>query len=100
LATRWKVVESLGLTLADPFGSTLLGPSVTSVAFVVCHVKVVDCPFSIVFGLADNDAVGAAGGGGGGGGGGATFFLHAPSSMIAAKVKINIAHLFVVLCFT
>jgi hypothetical protein len=69
-----------------------------SVAFVVCQVSVVDWPFSIVFGFADNVAVGAAGGGGGGGGGGCTFFLQAPSSMIAANVIIRIAH-FVVLCF-
>jgi hypothetical protein len=53
----------------------------------------------MVVGSAVSVAVGAAGGGGGGGGGGATFFLHAPSSMIAAKVIINIAN-FVVLCFT
>ena len=100
LAIRRKVVESVGLTLADPLGSTLLGPSVTSVAFVVCQVRVVDWPFSMVFGFAERDAVGAAAGGGGGGGGaGVTFFLHAPSSIMAAKVIINIAH-FVVLCFT
>src|SRR5579871_5667591 len=51
----------------------------TSVAFWVSQVSVVDWPLSMVLGLAVSDAVGAAGGGGGGGGGGATFFLQAPS---------------------
>ena len=52
----------------------------TSVALLVCQVKVVDPPLSTVLGLAESEAVGAAGGGGGGGGGGATFFLQAAES--------------------
>ena len=82
-----------------PLASTLFGPSVTSVAFVVCHVNVVDWPFSIVFGFADNVAVGAAGGGGGGGGAGCTFFLQAPNTMMDAINMISIDH-FILLCFT
>jgi hypothetical protein len=65
----------------------------TSVALLVCQVKVVEPPLSIVLGLADNEAVGVAGGGGGGGGGGATFFLQAPSVMIAISTNANIIHL-------
>jgi hypothetical protein len=30
---------------------------VTSLAFVVCQLSVVDCPFGIVLGLADSEAV-------------------------------------------
>jgi hypothetical protein len=44
-----------------------------SVALVVCHVSVEDCPLSIVSGLAVSVAVGVGAGGGGGGGGGAAF---------------------------
>ena len=58
----------------------------TSVALVVCQVNVVESPLLMELGLADSDAVGAAGGGGGGGGGGATFFLQAPSIMIAPRI--------------
>jgi hypothetical protein len=66
---------------------------VTSVAFEVCHVRVVDCPFSIVAGLALMVAVGAAaGGGGGGGGGGATFFLQAESIITAVRATISAIH--------
>src|ERR1022692_377883 len=57
----------------------------TSVALEVCHVRVADCPFSIVSGLTEIAAVGDAGGGGGGGGGGAAFFAQAPSIRIAAR---------------
>ena len=57
----------------------------TSVAFVVCHVRVVGSPWLTVFGLADSDAVGDAIDGGGAGGGGAAFFPHAPNSMSAAS---------------
>ena len=56
-------------------------------------------PLSTVLGLAESEAVGAAGGGGGGGGGGATFFLQAPSVMIAIKANTNIIHL-TFRCFT
>src|SRR5271166_2387417 len=65
----------------------------TSVALLVCQVRVVDPPLSTVLGLAESEAVGAAGGGGGGGGGGATFFLHAPRVMIAIRANTNIIHL-------
>jgi hypothetical protein len=68
----------------------------TSVAFVVCQVRVVDCPLSIVFGLADSVAVGAVGAGGGGGGGGATFLWHAPRNMIAVSANTRVAHLVIV----
>jgi hypothetical protein len=71
----------------------------TSVAFVVCHVNVLEAPLSIVVGLALIDAVGAAGGGGGGGGGGATFFLQAPSIMTAPKANTRVIH-FILACFT
>jgi hypothetical protein len=77
----------------------------TSVAFVVCHVRVVDWPLSTVFGSAESDAVGAFGAGGGGGGGGATFFAHAPRNIIVPSANssapdfVNV--LFVVIaCFT
>ena len=88
------MVESAGVTLCDPLGWTAPTPSMlTSVALLVCQVKVVDCPFSTVLGLAVSEAVGAAGGGGGGGGGGATFFLQAPSIMMAPSTNTNIIHL-------
>src|SRR5438309_10189858 len=70
-----------------------------SVALLVCQVRVVDWPFSTVFGLAVSEAVGAAGGGGGGGGGGATFFLQAPSVMIAPSANTTMIH-FILPCFT
>ena len=56
-------------------------------AFVVCHVSVVDCPLLMVSGLAVNEAVGAAGGGGGGGGGGGCFLWHAPRNRIALSAN-------------
>src|ERR1035438_2920406 len=59
----------------------------TSVALVVCHVKVVDAPWLMVFGFADSDAVGAVGAGGGGGGGGAVFFAHAPRNISVPSAK-------------
>jgi hypothetical protein len=71
----------------------------TSVAFVVCHVSVVDMPFSTLFGLAEIDAVGDGGGGGGGGGGGACFFLQAPNIMIAPRMNTRVIH-FTFGCFT
>src|SRR5258705_13209461 len=64
----------------------------TSVAFMVSHVRVVDPPLSTVFGLALSDAVGFAAGGGGGGGGGATFFLQAPNVMMALKANTSMIH--------
>src|SRR5277367_6630773 len=86
LAVSVYVVESDGLTVCDPLGCTAPTPSMlASVALLVCHVSVVDCPLSIVVGLAEIEAVGAAGGGGGGGGGGATFFLQARSIMMAPR---------------
>jgi len=63
------------------------------VALLVCQVKVVDCPLSIVLGFAVSEAVGAAGGGGGGGGGGATFFLQPPNSTAALNANTSIIHL-------
>lgn len=72
---------------------------VTSLALVVCHDSVVDCPFWMVLGLADSEAVGAAGGGGGGGGGGAVFFLQAPSIMMAPSANTRVIHL-ILFCFT
>src|SRR5271169_6381294 len=68
----------------------------TSVAFVVCQVRVVDWPGSIVFGLADSEAVGAVSAGGGVGGGGATFFAHAARNMIVPSVKARVTHLRIV----
>jgi len=72
---------------------------------VVCQVSVVDWPWSIVFGFADSDAVGAVGAGGGGGGGGATFYAHAPRNMIVPSVNTRVPHLVIVIvifiaCFT
>ena len=79
----------------------------TSVAFVVCQVSVVDCPLSRVFGFADSEAVGAVGAGGGGGGGGATFFAHEARNMIMPSANTRVAHLVAVVvvltfiaCFT
>jgi hypothetical protein len=65
----------------------------TSVAFVVCQVSVVDWPGLSVFGFADSEAVGALGAGGGGGGGGATFLWHAPRNINAVRANISVAHL-------
>src|SRR5713226_9278893 len=77
----------------------------TSVAFVVCQVRVVDWPLSSVFGFADSEAVGAVGAGGGVGGGGATFFAHAPRNMIVPSANTRVLHLVIVAviliaCFT
>jgi hypothetical protein len=92
------VVESAGVTCFDPLVFTAPIPSMlTSEAFVVCHVSVVDSPWLIVFGLADSEAVGAVGAGGGGGGGGAAFFAHAPSSISAPNAAASPAHLIVFL---
>src|SRR5579871_5869721 len=71
----------------------------TSVAFWVSHVSVVDWPLSMVLGLAVSDAVGAAGGGGGGGGGGTTLFLQAPSVRTTPNAITSVIH-FLWLCFT
>src|SRR5947209_8656142 len=59
-AVNVYVVESDGLTCCEPFGCTAPTPlsMLTSVAFVVCHVSVVDCPLLTVSGLALKDAVG------------------------------------------
>jgi hypothetical protein len=70
-----------------------------SVALVVSQVRVVGWPFSTVLGFAVSEAVGAAGGGGGGGGGGATFFLQAPSVMMALSANTTMIH-FILPCFT
>jgi hypothetical protein len=87
------VVESAGETDWLPLGCTLPMPSMlTSVAFCVSQVSVVDWPFCMVLGLAVNDAVGAAGGGGGGGGGGATFFLQAPSMSTTPSARTRVIH--------
>jgi hypothetical protein len=80
----------------------------TSVAFVVCQVKVVDWPGSRVFGFADSEAVGAATVGGGGGGGGGTFFAQAPRNMIVPSADRRVSHLVIIVivilvviaCFT
>ena len=75
----------------------------TSVAFVVCQVSVVDWPGSRVFGFADSEAVGAVSAGGGVGGGGATFFAHAPRNMIVPSATTRVLHLvsvIVISCFT
>jgi len=69
----------------------------TSVAFVVCQVSVVDWPWSRVFGFADSEAVGAVDAGGGGGGGGATFFAHAPRNMIVPSANTRAPHLAIVI---
>jgi hypothetical protein len=62
----------------------------TSVAFCVCHVSVVDCPAWIESGFAESDAVGAGGGGGGGGGGAAFFFAHPTiKASAAAQIKMD-----------
>src|ERR1700674_4050160 len=70
----------------------------TSVAFVVSQVSVVDCPFSMVLGFAVSEAVGAGGGGGGGGGGG-VFLWQAPRNRIAPKANTSEIH-FSLCCFT
>jgi hypothetical protein len=76
-----------------------------SVALLVCQLRVVDWPASIVFGLAESEAVGAVGAGGGGGGGGAAFFAHALTNSIVARMNSSALHLAVVpddaiSCFT
>ena len=88
------------MTDFEPLVSTGPIPSMlTSVAFVVCHVSVVDWPLSIVFGFADREAVGAAGAGGGGGGGGATFFLQAPTKRMMLSMNTNVINRLIE-CFT
>src|ERR1700736_1355807 len=74
-------------------------PILTSVAFVVCQVKVVDIPLSMELGFADKEAVGDGGGGGGGGGGGAALFLQAPNIMMAPRMNTRVDHL-TIECFT
>ncbi len=92
-------MESAGVTWREPLGSTVPTPSmVTSVAFWVCQVRVVDWPFSMLLGLADREAVGA-GGGGGGGGGGVSFFLQPLTVINTANDAIAINH-FTLFCFT
>src|ERR1700740_389085 len=74
-------------------------PSIdTSVALVVCQVRVVDSPLGMLLGLAVSDAVGC-GGGGGGGGGGVTFFLQPATTIKMANVAKIVVH-FILLCFT
>src|SRR5258708_823824 len=51
------------------------------------------------FGVTAIEAVGVGAGGGGGGGGGATFFLQAPSVMIAPRMTTSVNH-FMRCCFT
>ncbi len=90
------MVDSAGVTLREPLASTAPMPSrLTSVAFSVRQLKVVDCPDSMTLGFAESDAVGAAAGGGGGGGGGASFFLHAPSVRMTASARASVPHFFV-----
>ena len=69
----------------------------TSAAFEACHERDAVSPDVMLFGDTDIKAVGA-GGAGGGGGAGATFFLHAPSIMIAVRVT-TVANCFIA-CFT
>src|SRR3954447_13321534 len=71
----------------------------TSFAFSVRHVNVVDCPAVMLSGFAESDAVGAAGGGGGGGGGAEGFFLAQPPTSIRAA-RANTTRNFLVLSFT
>jgi len=73
-AVNVYVVDSAGETCCDPFACTAPTASMlTSVALVVCHVKVADWPLSMASGFAVNVALGAGAGGGGGGGGGVVF---------------------------
>src|SRR5213594_3879225 len=100
LAVRRYVVESSGVTAFEPLVSTGPMPSIlTSVALVVCQVRVVDCPFCTESGFAEREAVGAGGAGGGGGGGGAAFFLHALTIRIALNTSSRVSHRFIG-CFT
>src|SRR6266849_1516049 len=100
LAVSRYVVESAGETDCVPLGCTAPIPSMeTSVALLVCQVSVADCPFWIVFGSTEIDAVGDAVGGGGGGGGGAAFFLQAPNIMMAPKATTSVNH-FMRCCIT
>src|SRR5262249_29952884 len=88
LATSRYVVDWAGLTVLEPFESTLPMPSMeTSLAFSVRQVSCVDCPAWMESGLAESDAVGAAGGGGGGGGG--VLFLAQPASSKSTVVKVR-----------
>ncbi len=87
----------MGVTWRWPLVSTGPIPSMlTSVAFVVCQVKVVGWPWFTVFGFAESDAVGAVGAGGGVGGGGATFFAHAPRNIAAPSAAMRAADLVMV----
>ena len=80
-------MEELGDTDREPLVLTSPIPwsMDTLVEPVVIHDSVDDWPLSIVAGLADRVAVGAAAGAGGGGGGDGgstgTFFLHPPASI-------------------
>ena len=55
---------TVGEYVCDPFAATALPFSVTDVAFVVAHVKVIDWPLVIVADAGVNEAVGIATGGG------------------------------------
>src|SRR5271155_2193845 len=99
-AVKVYVVESDGVTDCEPLACTAPTPSMlTSVALLVCHVRVVDCPCRTVFGFAVSEAVGAAGGGGGGGGGGGVFLWQAPRNRTAPKANTSVIH-FILCCFT
>ena len=100
LATRWYVVEAAGATWREPLVSTGPMPSMlTSVAFVVCQVRVVESPALMVFGFAASDAVGGCAEGGAGGAGGATFFAQAPRNMIVPSANTSRPHI-LICCFT
>ena len=91
-------MEELGDTDREPLVLTSPIPWLmdTLVAPVVVHDSVDDWPLSIVAGLADRVAVGAAAGGGGGGGGGGitgAFFLHPPASINNKRHRMTEARL-------
>src|SRR5208283_1767877 len=99
-AIRWYVVEVAGETWREPLVSTGPMPSMlTSVAPVVCHVRVVDSPALIVLGFAASEAVGACAVGGAGGGGGGNFFAHALRNMIVPSANTRRLHI-LIWCFT
>src|SRR5208283_1597376 len=89
-----------GEACREPLVSTGPMPSMlTSLAPVVCQVRVVDSPALMVLGFAASDAVGGCAVGGAGGGGGGSFFAHAPRNMIVPSANRRRLHIFI-WCFT
>ena len=94
LATRWYVVDSLGVTLVAPLGSTLPMPSMLiSLAKSVDHDRRAAWLGAMVLGVAVNVALGAGADVGGIGVGGVGFFLlHAATASRSTTAETTLSH--------